>query len=61
MSVANVNSELERSVVGLGLRKISQWVTYDDLTDSGTTGSLELNDTIPECAFVIGSKVTVKI
>ena len=60
MSVGNVNFELESGSVGMGIRKVKQTVLYSDLTDSGTTGSLELTDTIPEGAFVIGSKVTIK-
>ena len=60
MSSRNVNCELERSPVGMGIRKVSQWVTYDDFTDGGSTaGTLEMGATIPAGSFVIGSKVTV--
>lgn len=56
-----INVSLERSPVGMGIRKIAQWVTYDDFTDGGsTTGTLALTPTIPAGSFVLGSKVTVK-
>jgi hypothetical protein len=55
-----MNLNLERSPVGMGIRKIAQWVTYDDFTDSTTTGSLTMTPTLPEGAFVLGTKVTVK-
>ncbi len=61
MSTGNVNYELEASLTGIGLRKVSQIVEYGDLTDSGsTTGTLNLTKQIPAGSFVIGSKVTVK-
>jgi hypothetical protein len=60
MSVGNVNFELEASDVGMGIRKVSQVITYDDFTDAGSTGTLTMTDTIPAGSFVIGSKVTVK-
>lgn len=60
MSVGNVNLELERSDIGLGLRSVSQTVEYDDFTDNeDTTGSLTMTNSLPEGAFVIGTKVTV--
>jgi hypothetical protein len=55
-----INLALERSPVGLGLRKISQWITYDDFTDSaGTTGTLTMTDQLPAGCFFLGTKVTV--
>lgn len=60
MSAGNVNIELERSDVGLGLRSVKQTISYDDFTDNeDTTGSLTMTDSLPEGAFVIGTKVTV--
>ncbi len=60
MSSNTVNVELERSSVGMGIRKVSQDISYSDFTDAGTTGTLTLTDSIPAGSFVIGSKVTVK-
>ncbi len=61
MSIRNVNLELERSPVGLGIRKVDQRVKYSDFTDStGTTGTLTLKNSIPAGAFVLGTKVTVE-
>jgi hypothetical protein len=55
-----VNLDLERSPVGLGLRKVGQWVTYDQFTDGGgAAGTLSLSKQIPAGSFVIGSKVKV--
>ncbi len=55
-----LNVSLERSPVGLGLRKIAQWVEYSDFTDDTSThGTLTMTPTLPEGAFVIGTKVTV--
>lgn len=60
MSIGNVNQELERSPVGLGLRKIDQWISYSDFTDStGTTGTLTLTKTLPAGAFYIGCKAKI--
>ena len=60
MSTKNVNLELERSGVGLGIRKVAEWVSYSDFTDgAGTDGTLALTDTIPAGSFVIGTKVRV--
>jgi len=60
MSITNVNNELERSGVGLGIRKIAQWVSYGDFTDGGgTDGTLALTDTIPAGSFIFGTKVKV--
>lgn len=60
MSVKNVNLELERSGVGMSFRKVAQWVSYSDFTDGGgTSGTLNLTETIPAGSFVIGTKVKV--
>jgi len=57
----NVNTHLELSPVGMGIRKISQNVAYGDLTDNGdATASLTMQGTIPVGAFVLGTKVYVK-
>jgi len=61
MSSGNINVELERSPVGMGINKVSQWVKASDMTDSSTTGSITLTQKIPAGAFVIGTKVTVKV
>lgn len=60
MSIRNVNLELERSPVGMGIRKIDQIVLYSDFTDGGSTaGTLTMKNQIPAGSFVIGSKVKV--
>lgn len=59
MSIGNVNEELERSKIGLGLRKISQKVAYGDFTKSTQYGILTMTPTLPEGSFFIGTKVTV--
>lgn len=58
MSAGNVNYELERSGVGLGLRSVKQRIKYSELTDSTTTGTITLNKAIPAYAMVIGTKIT---
>jgi len=60
MSARYINLAMERSPVGMGIRKVAQWVTYDDFTDGGSTdGTLALTNTIPAGSFIIGSKVRV--
>ena len=55
-----VSLDLERAPVGLGLRKVGQWVGYADFTDGASTaGTLALSKTIPAGSLVIGSKATV--
>jgi hypothetical protein len=55
-----VSLDLERGPVGLGLRKVGQWVTYDEFTDGGgAAGTLNLNKQIPAGSAAIFSKVTV--
>ena len=57
----NINYILESSPVALGLRKITQTVKIGDFTDGGgAAGTLTLQDSLPEGAFVIGTKATVK-
>jgi hypothetical protein len=56
-----INLALERSPVGMGIRKIAQWVDYSDFTDSGsTTGTLTMTKQLPAGAFYIGCKASVK-
>lgn len=56
MSYAAINE----SDTGAFLGKIYQDISYSDFTDSGgTTGTLTMTPTLPEGAFVIGTKVTV--
>ncbi len=59
MSIGNVNFELESGSVGMGLRKASQTVDHSDFTKSTQYGTLAMTETIPEGAFIIGTKVTV--
>jgi len=55
-----VSLDLERSPVGVGIRKVGQWVEFGDFTDGGgADGTLNLNKQIPAGSFVFGSKVTV--
>ena len=56
-----VSLDLERSPVGLGLRKIGQWVTYDQFTDdqSNAVGTFALAKVIPAGSVGIFTKVTV--
>lgn len=62
MSVGNVNFELENSFTGMGIRKVSQIVNFDEFTDDGsnTDGDFVMNKKVPAGSFIIGSKVTVK-
>lgn len=60
MSSRNVNCELERSDVGLGLRKIAQWIDASDFTDGGsTTGTLTMAKTLPAGSFYLGCKASI--
>lgn len=60
MSARYINVNLERSPVGVGIRKVAQWVEYSDFSDgSSTSGTLVLNNEIPAGSFVFGTKVTV--
>lgn len=55
-----INLGLELSPIGMGIRKVAQWVEYSDFTDgTGTSGTLVLTNKIPAGSFVLGSKVTV--
>ena len=55
-----VNLDLERGPVGLGLRKVGQWVEVANFTDGGgAAGTLNLSKQVPAGSFVIGSKVKV--
>ena len=56
-----VSLDLERSPVGVGIRKIGQWVTYDQFVDGeAADGTLNLSKQIPAGSVVLFSKVTVK-
>ena len=60
MSARYINLEMERSPVGMGIRKVAQWCSYSDFTDGGSTaGTLALSNTIPAGSFVLGTKVRV--
>ena len=61
MSISNVNNELERSDVGLGIRSVKQVVKYSDMTAATTTGTLTLGKSIPAYAMVIGSKCSITV
>jgi len=55
-----VNLDLERSPVGVSIRKVGQWVDYSDFIDgAGVSGTLALSKVIPAGSFVFGSKVKV--
>lgn len=55
-----VNLDLERSPVGIGIRKVGQWVKLADFTDgAGTSGYVDLSKQIPAGSLVLCSKVTV--
>jgi len=61
MSSGNITTELERSPVGMGINKVSQWVEYSDFTDGGgAAGTLNMTQKLPAGAFVLGSKVKVE-
>ena len=62
MSIANVVEQMELNYVGMGIRKISQLIRYDDFTDDGGDGigDLTMNTQIPAGSFIIGCKATVK-
>lgn len=56
-----MNCELERSPVGMGIRKVAQWVDYSDFTDATDThGTLTMSAKLPAGAFVLGTKVSVQ-
>ncbi|HDZ15009.1 hypothetical protein LCGC14_1588420 [marine sediment metagenome] len=55
-----VSTDLERSPVGVGIRKVGQWVSLADFTDAGgAVGTKTLAKQIPAGSFVFGSKVKV--
>jgi len=60
MSSGNINVELERSPVGMGINKVSQWIGYADFADGGSTaGTLNMTQKLPVGAFMLGSKVRI--
>ena len=60
MSIANVNVELERSMVGMGINKVAQWLDWSDFTDSSQNGRLTLAQTIPAGAFLVGTRIRIE-
>ena len=55
-----VNLDLERGPVGIGIRKVGQWVKFGDFTDGGSlSGYVDLAKQIPAGSRVLFSKVTV--
>lgn len=61
MNPNNINYNLEKSPVGLGLRKITQTIKYTEFVDGGgAAGTLTMVSQLPAGAFLIGTKVTVK-
>ena len=60
MSSANVNVELERSPVGMGINKVAQWLDWSDFTDSSQNGRLTLAQTIPAGAFLLGTRIRIE-
>ncbi len=61
MSIQNVAEQMELNYVGMGIRKISQLIKYDEFTDDGDgIGDVIMNTQIPAGSFIIGCKATVK-
>lgn len=60
MSSANVNIELERSPVGMGINKVAQWLDYSDFVDSTQNGRLTLAQTIPVGALLLGTRIRIE-
>lgn len=60
MSTANVNTELERSMVGMGINKVAQWLDHSDFVDSTQNGRLTLAQAIPAGAFLLGTRIRVE-
>jgi len=57
----NINTKLELSAVGVGLRKAAEVVKASDFTDGGgASGTYTLNRQLPAGAFVLGVKAHVK-
>ncbi|KKN17992.1 hypothetical protein LCGC14_0960180 [marine sediment metagenome] len=55
-----VNLDLERSPVGIGIRKVGEWIEFGDFTDAGgAVGTKTLAKQIPAGSLVFGSKVKV--
>jgi len=55
-----VSLDLERSPVGVGIRKVGQWIGYADFTDGGgAAGTLNLAKQIPAGSIVLATKVTI--
>ena len=60
MSIANVNVELERSMVGMGINKVAQWLDYSDFTDNSQNGRLTLAATLPIGALLLGTRIRIE-
>lgn len=62
MSCNNVNFEMERSPVGMGIRKVSKTLKASDFTDNAnTTGDYTWTSALPAGSFYIGCRAVVKI
>ena len=57
ISVADLRTEMGEA--GISIDSISQTIAYDDMTDSTTTGTLTMTDSIPAGAIILGSKLLV--
>ena len=60
MSSANVNVELERSPVGMGINKVAQWLDYTDFVDSTQNGRLTLAHKLPIGALLLGTRIRIE-
>jgi len=61
-TAARINSDLERSSVGLGLRVARTTLKYNSsaITAATTTGKFTLTSFLPAWSMVLGTKVNVK-
>jgi hypothetical protein len=60
MDQNNINYNLEKSPVGLGLRKITQTIKYTEFVDAGgAIGNLTLANQLPAGAILQATRVTV--
>ncbi len=60
MPSGNVNVELERSMIGMGINKVAAWLDWSDFTDSSQNGRLTLAQTIPAGAFLLGTRIRIE-
>jgi len=61
MSSNNVNYELERGSVGMGIRCYKTTLKASDFTDSSTTGKKTLTEVLPAGSFYIGCRAAVSV